>query len=543
MNKSSSSLASFLRTAALVVFAFFNYNCADSVGAPDEGTLREAPQAIVDSDDDGFADQVAGDPDNCPGVRNPAVAIVPNLTCSTTSDCVNPANPLQYRNGTLRPTYIAGIRVGQPLPVTCVGADTNTSGLCGIQPNMDRDGRGDACDLDNDDDNTPDSTDNCPTTANPDQANADGDTTGDACDVCPNDSANDSDGDGHCANADNCPTTANADQADADSDGIGNVCDGPTDSDGDGIPDATDNCVNIANPGQANADGDTTGDACDVCTDLDNDTFGNAGFPANTCALDNCPNVANRLQTDTDSDGLGDACDASNDSDGDGVTDDLDNCPLTANPTQSDADTDGIGDACDTDCDDDGVGDGSGTGGEDCTPTTPVDGDLDGRSGAQDCNDSNPYVYVGASELCDDLAHGRGVDNDCDGIVDDGCPAVPECDVTADCESGEVCIAGACLLGAASGQCSPFAIEITGALVASGGGTNWYGEWFGNSRVGMTRSGEYPSGITRSLAGECSLVAWDFVEGQCSCHTVNGETPCEPLPESPSVVGCTHDQR
>ncbi|MEN0065085.1 MAG: MopE-related protein [Myxococcota bacterium] len=43
-----------------------------------------------------------------------------------------------------------------------------------------------------------------------------------------------------------------------------------------------------------------------------------------------------------------------------------------------------------------------------------VDFDNDGINAGVDCDDSNPAVYPGATEICDD-----GVDNDCDGVIDD----------------------------------------------------------------------------------------------------------------------------
>ena len=49
----------------------------------------------------------------------------------------------------------------------------------------------------------------------------------------------------------------------------------------------------------------------------------------------------------------------------------------------------------------------------------PGDGDDDGYAPPQDCNDANPAVHPGAVEVC------NGVDDDCDGQVDEGCPPTP----------------------------------------------------------------------------------------------------------------------
>lgn len=70
---------------------------------------------------------------------------------------------------------------------------------------------------DTDSDGVADETDNCPSMANPDQADVNKNSIGDACE--------DFDRDGILNGKDNCPNNPNINQRDADSDGYGDVCD------------------------------------------------------------------------------------------------------------------------------------------------------------------------------------------------------------------------------------------------------------------------------------------------------------------------------
>ncbi len=134
-----------------------------------------------------------------------------------------------------------------------------------------------------------------------------------------------------------------------------------------------------------------------------------AGITVDATVMDAGAMDSGSVDAGSDDAGRSDGGSSCGDADDDGICDAADRCP--GFDDRDDADTDGTPDGCDCDA-------------KECLGTElcreQVDGavclpdmDGDGYEGAVDCDDDDPDVHPGATEVC------NGVDDDCDPLTDE----------------------------------------------------------------------------------------------------------------------------
>lgn len=141
-----------------------------------------------------------------------------------------------------------------------------------------------------------------------------------------------------------------------------------------------------------------------------------------------------------------------------------------------------------------------------------LDKDRDGHAppvcGGGDCNDADPLVHPEASESC------NGVDDDCDGLVDEPSPAIDkQCGVTSVCESGS-CVCKP------ENSCGVFCTDIQKNVDHCGG----CGHSCGTNPGASSGWG-----------------SWRCTEGECTCSGDACDTVCTRLAEDAKNCGqCGH---
>jgi hypothetical protein len=259
-------------------------------------------------------------------------------------------------------------------------------------------------------------------------------------DGAPDSSDDDSDGDGRTDAAESGRGACEEPQVDSDDDGTPDLRD--ADSDENGIADDEELDDDPDDDGveswrDVDDDGDGIGDAAEIGdrpsepADTDAD-----GVPDYRDLDSDSDLIPDSIEGDDDRDGDGLGAYRDDDADGDGWSD-ADERGSAAGEPPVDTDGDGVDDFLDDDSDGDHLGDDAERDHE--TSRTDADTDGDGFTDYQEVQqetdplDASEYprpdpcepAECQPAELCGEAGSGDGLDNDCNGEIDEGCPCSP----------------------------------------------------------------------------------------------------------------------
>ncbi|MFP4524437.1 MAG: MopE-related protein [Candidatus Woesearchaeota archaeon] len=167
----------------------------------------------------------------------------------------------------------------------------------------------------------------------------------------------------------------------------------------------------------------------------------------------------------------------------------------------------------------------------------PCDSDGDGsdspQCGGSDCDDDNEDVYPGATEVCD------GVDNDCDGDVDEGVGYCheedPDCTGSVDCDSydGDSCptSSGCEVYG---GECT---VSCEGARV---NGACELGDEYSTESTFPVRDDDECKSRAEKLSDDCTNCHW-YYEAYDDGSRCAGFDSCDSSDCEDGITGCYYD--